>query len=55
MRITVDDTYYCKSVNLPVGLRKRLSYILDVSWPWALTFVMFFILAVLALRTIPID
>ena len=38
-------------VNLPIKFRKKLLYnIFDKVWPWILTLVMFFVLAVLGLR-----
>jgi len=38
-------------VNLPIKFRKKLLYnIFDKVWPWCLTLVMFFGLAVLGLR-----
>jgi len=38
-------------VNLPIKFRKKLLYnVFDKVWPWCLTIVMFFGLAVLGLR-----
>ena len=38
-------------VNLPIKFRKKLLYnVFNQVWPWALTLIMFFGLAVLGLR-----
>ena len=38
-------------VNLPIKFRKKLLYnVFDKVWPWVLTLIMFFGLAVLGLR-----
>jgi len=56
MRITIDNKLYFKPINLSSKITKstklceKLSNILSKVWPWALTFVMFFGLAVLGLR-----
>jgi len=50
MKIFIDNKLYYKYVNMPVGFRKKLSNILSKVWPCALTFVMFYGLAVLGLR-----
>ena len=56
MRITIDDKLYFKPINPSSKLIKstkingKLINILSKVWPWVVTFVMFFGLAVLGLR-----
>jgi len=54
MKLTIDNKIYSynKFINLPVVFNKykELFYIISKVWPWALTFVMFYGLAVLGLR-----
>jgi len=53
MRITIDKKLYFKPVNLPIKFNKKLSCvncILSKTWPWVLTFGLFYGLAVLGLR-----
>lgn len=50
MRIMINNKIYYRPVNFQFNINKKLQYILLKSWPWALTFTMFFVLAVLALR-----
>jgi len=53
MRITIDNKLYFKPINLSSKLTKFHEKLFNVSskiWPWVLTFVMFFGLAVLGLR-----
>jgi len=53
MRITIDKKLYFKPINIPIKSSEKLSCVncvLSKAWPWALTFIMFFGLAVLGLR-----
>jgi len=56
MRIVIDNKLYFKSINLSSKTSKLTKFsekLINVSskvWPWILTFVMFFGLAVLGLR-----
>jgi len=56
MRIVIDNKLYYKPINLSsntfklIKIHRKLSNILSKVWSWALTFVMFYELAVLGLR-----
>ena len=53
MRIIIDKKLYFKPVNLSIKSSEKLSCVncvLSKAWPWALTFGMFYGLAVLGLR-----
>ena len=56
MRITIDNKLYFKPINISsksIKLTKINRKLINVSskvWPWALTFIMFYGLAVLGLR-----
>ena len=56
MRIVIDNKLYYKPINLSsntfklIKIHRKLSNILSKVWSWALTFVMFYGLAVLGLR-----
>jgi len=56
MRITIDNKLYFKSINVssktfkPTKFSEKLFNISLKVWPWVLTFVMFYGLAVLGLR-----
>jgi len=54
MRITIDNKLYFKPINLSsskiINFSNNLFNLSSKVWPWMLTFVMFFGLAVLGLR-----
>ena len=56
MRIVIDNKLYYRPINLSsntfklIKIHRKLSNILSKVWSWALTFVMFYELAVLGLR-----
>jgi len=56
MRITIDNKLYYKPINLSskpiksIKINGKLINILSKVWPWFMTFVMFYGLAVLGLR-----
>jgi len=53
MRITIDNKLYFKPINVSTKSTKLCEKLINVTskvWPWALTFVMFYELAVLGLR-----
>jgi len=54
MRITIDNKSYYKPINLSFNLNKihrKIIKLFSEVWPWALVFVMFYMMAVLALRS----
>jgi hypothetical protein len=53
MRIVIGDKSYYRPINLSfniINIHRKINKLFSEAWPWALVFVMFYMMAVMVLR-----